>query len=315
MSTTMPAVLRYTLRRLLLMIPTFIGATLLVFLAGFALPGDPVAALGGERAMSETVRQNLIERYHLDEPVWRQYVLYMGDVMRGDLGESILRRREVNEIFSEVFPRTLRLAGLAIIVEIVIGLTAGIVAALKKDKFLDQLVLVSTTFAVAIPVFVLGFAAQSVFGIWLDWFPVGGIQDGWMSYVLPAFVLATLSLAYVARLTRTTLTESLREDYIQTAKAKGLPQTRVVGRHALRNALVPVVTFIGLDLAALMGGAVITETVFNIPGMGSTIVGAIAQRDHAIVVGFTIAAVIIYLLASLIIDLFYAVLDPRIRYE
>jgi len=297
------------------MIPTFIGATMLVFFAGFALPGDPVAALGGERAMTPSVRENLIERYHLDEPIWRQYVLYMGDVVRLDLGESILRRREVNDIFREVFPRTLQLAGLAIVIEVVIGLLAGVVAALKKDKFLDQLVLVSTTFAVAIPVFVLGFAAQTVFGIALDWFPVGGIQDGWLSYILPAFVLATLSLAYVARLTRTTLTESLREDYIQTAKAKGLPQSRVVGRHALRNALVPVVTFIGLDLAALMGGAVITETVFNIPGMGSTIVSAIGQRDHAIVVGFTMAAIVIYLLASLVIDLFYAVLDPRIRYE
>jgi len=297
------------------MIPTFIGATMLVFFAGFALPGDPVAALGGERAMTPSVRENLIERYHLDEPIWRQYVLYMGDVVRLDLGESILRRRQVNDIFREVFPRTLQLAGLAIVIEVVIGLLAGVVAALKKDKFLDQLVLVSTTFAVAIPVFVLGFAAQTVFGIALDWFPVGGIQDGWLSYILPAFVLATLSLAYVARLTRTTLTESLREDYIQTAKAKGLPQSRVVGRHALRNALVPVVTFIGLDLAALMGGAVITETVFNIPGMGSTIVSAIGQRDHAIVVGFTMAAIVIYLLASLVIDLFYAVLDPRIRYE
>jgi ABC-type dipeptide/oligopeptide/nickel transport system permease component len=303
------------MRRLLLMIPTFIGATMLVFFAGFALPGDPVAALGGERAMTPSVRENLIERYHLDEPIWRQYVLYMGDVVRLDLGESILRRRQVNDIFREVFPRTLQLAGLAIVIEVVIGLLAGVVAALKKDKFLDQLVLVSTTFAVAIPVFVLGFAAQTVFGIALDWFPVGGIQDGWLSYILPAFVLATLSLAYVARLTRTTLTESLREDYIQTAKAKGLPQSRVVGRHALRNALVPVVTFIGLDLAALMGGAVITETVFNIPGMGSTIVSAIGQRDHAIVVGFTMAAIVIYLLASLVIDLFYAVLDPRIRYE
>lgn len=297
------------------MIPTFIGATMLVFFAGFALPGDPVAALGGERAMSETVRENLIERYHLDQPIWRQYVLYMSDVVRLDLGESILRRREVNDIFREVFPRTLQLAGLAIVIEVIIGLAAGVLAALRKDQFLDQLVLVSTTFAVAIPVFVLGFAAQSVFGIALDWFPVGGIQDGWLSYVMPAFVLATLSLAYVARLTRTTLTESLREDYIQTAKAKGLPQSRVVGRHALRNALVPVVTFIGLDLAALMGGAVITETVFNIPGMGSTIVSAIGQRDHAIVVGFTMAAIVIYLMASLVIDLFYAVLDPRIRYE
>jgi ABC-type dipeptide/oligopeptide/nickel transport system permease component len=297
------------------MIPTFIGATMLVFAAGFALPGDPVAALGGERGMPPEVRQTLIERYHLDEPVWKQYILYMGDVLQGDLGESVLRRREVNEIFAEVFPRTVQLAFLAIIIEIIIGLGAGVMAALKKDKFLDQLVLVTTTFAVAIPVFVLGFAAQSLFSIKLGWFPVGGISEGWWSYVLPAFVLATLSLAYVARLTRTTLTESLREDYIKTAQAKGLPQRRVVGRHALRNALIPVVTFIGLDLAALLGGAIITETVFNIPGMGLTMVQAISSRDHAIVVGFTIAAVTIYLLASLIIDLFYAALDPRIRYE
>ena len=297
------------------MIPTFIGATLLVFFAGFALPGDPVASLGGERSMNETTRQRLIERYHLDEPVWKQYVLYMSDVVRLDLGESVTKKREVNDIFRETFPRTLRLAGFAIVVEIVVGLLAGVVAALKKDKFLDQLVLVSTTFAVAIPVFVLGFLAQTLFGIKLDWFPVGGIHNGWISFVLPGFVLATLSLAYVARLTRTTLSESLREDYIQTAKAKGLAPSRVIGRHALRNALVPVVTFIGLDLAALMGGAVITETVFNIPGIGSTIVGAIGQRDHSIVVGFTMAAVIIYLMASLVIDLLYAVLDPRIRYE
>jgi len=297
------------------MIPTFIGATLLVFFAGFALPGDPVAALSGERAMSPAIRENLIHRYHLDEPVWKQYMLYMGDVVQGDLGESVLRRREVKEIFLEAFPRTARLAGLAIIIEIIVGLGAGVMAALRKDKFLDQLVLVSTTLAVSIPIFVLGFLAQSVFGLHWDIFPVGGIQDGWFSYMLPAIVLATVSLAYVARLTRATLSETLREDYIRTARAKGLSNARVIGRHGLRNALIPVITFIGLDLAALLGGAIITETVFNIPGMGLTIVRAIGARDHAIVVGFTIAAVVIYLLASLLIDLLYAVLDPRIRYE
>ena len=298
-----------------MMVPTFIGATLLVFFAGFALPGDPVRALGGERQMSETVRQNLIQRYHLDEPVWKQYVLYMGNVLQGDLGESVIRRREVSEIFGETFPRTARLAGMAIVIEVIIGITAGVLAALRKGKFLDQLVLVSTTFAVAIPVFVMGFLAQTVLSIRLDIFPVGGIQDGTFSYVLPAFVLATLSLAYVARLTRTTLSETLREDYIKTAQAKGLAPTRVVGRHALRNALIPVVTFIGLDLAALLGGAIITETIFNIPGIGLTMVRAVSNRDHAIIVGFTMAAVTIYLMASLLIDLFYAYLDPRIRYE
>lgn len=298
-----------------MMVPTFIGATLLVFFAGFALPGDPVRALGGERQMSEQVRENLIQRYHLDEPVWKQYILYMGNVLQGDLGESVIRRRDVSEIFTEVFPRTATLAGMAIAIEVILGITAGVLAALRKDKFLDQLVLVTTTFAVAIPVFVLGFLAQTVFSIRLDIFPVGGIQEGLYSYVLPAFVLATLSLAYVARLTRTTLSETLREDYIKTAQAKGLSPMRVVGRHGLRNALIPVVTFIGLDLAALLGGAIITETIFNIPGMGLTMVRAVANRDHAIVVGFTMAAVIIYLTASLFIDLFYAYLDPRIRYE
>lgn len=303
------------MRRFAMMVPTFIGATLLVFFAGFALPGDPVRALGGERQMSEQVRENLIQRYHLDEPVWKQYILYMGNVLQGDLGESVIRRRDVSEIFTEVFPRTATLAGMAIAIEVILGITAGVLAALRKDKFLDQLVLVTTTFAVAIPVFVLGFLAQTVFSIRLDIFPVGGIQEGLYSYVLPAFVLATLSLAYVARLTRTTLSETLREDYIKTAQAKGLSPMRVVGRHGLRNALIPVVTFIGLDLAALLGGAIITETIFNIPGMGLTMVRAVANRDHAIVVGFTMAAVIIYLTASLFIDLFYAYLDPRIRYE
>lgn len=297
------------------MIPTFIGASLLVFFAGFALPGDPVAALAGERQMNPDTRQALIERYHLDEPVWKQYALYMGDVVQGDLGRSILRRRDVSDIFSETIPRTATLAGVAIVIEIIVGLSAGILAALRKGKFLDQLVLVSTTLAVSIPIFVSGYLAQSIFSIELDIFPVGGIQSGFYSYLLPGIVLAVVSLAYVARLTRTTLSETLREDYIKTAQAKGLSRRRVVARHGLRNALIPVVTFIGLDLAALLGGAIITETVFNIPGMGLTLVRAISTRDHAIVVGFTIAAVVVYLVASLIIDLLYGALDPRIRYE
>lgn len=297
------------------MIPTFIGASLLVFFAGFALPGDPVAALAGERQMNPDTRQQLIERYHLDEPVWKQYALYMGDVVQGDLGRSILRRRDVSDIFSETIPRTATLAGVAIVIEIIVGLSAGILAALRKGKFLDQLVLVSTTLAVSVPIFVSGYLAQSIFSIELDIFPVGGIQAGFYSYLLPGIVLAVVSLAYVARLTRTTLSETLREDYIKTAQAKGLSRFRVVARHSLRNALIPVVTFIGLDLAALLGGAIITETVFNIPGMGLTLVRAISTRDHAIVVGFTIAAVVVYLVASLVIDLLYGFLDPRIRYE
>ncbi len=188
-------------------------------------------------------------------------------------------------------------------------------AALRKDKFIDQLVLVTTTLVVSIPVFVLGYSAQTMLGVKLNWFPVAGLNEGAWSYVLPAFVLAALSLAYVARLTRTSLVETMRADYVRTAQAKGLKETRVIGRHALRNALIPVVTYIGLDFAFLMGGAIVTETVFSIPGVGFQLVRAIGQRDMTIVVGFTLAAVIIFLFISLLIDLVYATLDPRIRYE
>ncbi len=306
---------RYTIRRILLIIPTFIGASALIFFAGFALPGDPVSAFGGERALPEATRNALIERYRLDQPVFDQYLGYMGDVLTGDFGESVLRRRSINDIFAETFPNTLRLAALAVVFELVIGLLAGIVAALRKGKFLDSLVLVSTIIAISIPVFVLGFSLQYIVGVQWQILPVAGLQEGFRSLILPAFVLGTLSLAYVARLTRTSLAETLREDYVRTAQAKGLRHSRVIGRHALRNALIPVITFIGIDLGALMGGAIVTETIFNINGVGFNLFRAIGTRDNAIVVGFTLIAVMIYLTMSLIVDLLYAALDPRIRYE
>lgn len=307
---------RYTVRRVLLMIPTFIGASALIFFAGYALPGDPVSAFGGERELSPTVRANLEARYRLDQPLINQYVGYMKDVVVDfDLGESVLRRRSVNDIFWQAFPNTARLALLAVAIEIVIGLFAGVLAALRKGRFIDQLVLVTTTLVVSIPVFVLGFVMQNLLGVRFSIFPVAGLNEGFKSYLLPAFVLAALSLAYVARLTRTSLVETLRSDYIRTAQAKGLRPSRVVGKHALRNALIPVVTYIGIDLAFLMGGAIVTETVFNIPGVGFALFRAIGTRDNAIVVGFTLAAVILFLVISLIIDLLYALLDPRIRYE
>lgn len=307
---------RFTVRRTLLMIPTFIGASAIIFFAGFALPGDPVSAFGGERALSPATRQVLEKRYRLDQPLINQYIGYMGDVvLRQDLGESVLKRRSVNSIFWDAFPNTVRLASLAVSIEIVIGLAAGVLAALRKGRFIDQLVLISTTLIVAIPVFVLGFASQNLLGVRFRIFPIAGLNEGLKSYLLPAFVLAALSLAYVARLTRTSLVETMRQDYIRTAQAKGLRPSRVIGRHGLRNALVPVITYIGIDLAALMGGAIVTETVFNIPGVGFALVRAIGTRDNAIVVGFTLAAVMIFLVVSLLIDLLYAVLDPRIRYE
>ena len=232
-------VFRYTIRRILLIIPTFIGASALVFFAGFALPGDPVSAFAGERALPEATRKVLVERYRLDQPLVNQYLGYMGDVLTGDFGESVLKRRSVNSIFAETFPNTLKLAGLAITFELIVGLLAGIVAALRKDKFLDSLVLVTTIIAISIPVFVLGFSLQYLVGVRWQILPVAGLQEGFRSLIMPSFVLGVLSLAYVARLTRTSLAETLREDYIRTAQAKGLRSSRVIGRHALRNASDP----------------------------------------------------------------------------
>ncbi|MBA3551427.1 MAG: ABC transporter permease [Actinobacteria bacterium] len=305
---------RYTIRRLLQAIPVFFGATFIIFMMVFALPGDPIRALAGERPFSESVQRELRERYNLNDPLPVQYGKYMLALAKLDFGESFNRRR-VSDIMKERFPVTIKLALFAFLFEMFLGLIAGVLAGLRRGSFMDNLVLVSTTAVVAIPVFVLGFVAQLVLGVQLRWFPVAGIQSGFYSYLLPAMVLGSLSLVYIARLTRTSLVENLRSDYIRTATAKGLPRTRVVGRHALRNSLIPVVTFLGVDLGALMGGAIITEGIFNIPGIGREIFQAVRSQEGAVVVGIVTALVLIYILANLVVDLLYAVLDPRIRYD
>ena len=305
---------RYVARRLLQAIPVFFGATFIVFAMVYAIPGDPIRALNGERPISESAQAVLRERYNLDDPLAVQYAKYVGGLLTGDFGETF-RGQPVWDIMKEKFPVTARLALAAFIFEGVLGLIAGILAGLRRGSFMDNLVLVSTTFIVAIPVFVLGFVAQLVLGVQLGWFPIAGIQDGWFSYVLPAMVLGSLSLVYIARLTRTSLVENLRSDYIRTAEAKGLPRRRVVGRHALRNSLIPVVTFLGVDLGTLMAGAIITEGIFNIPGVGREVFLAVQGQEYAVVVGIVTAGILIFILMNLVVDLFYAVLDPRIRYE
>lgn len=305
---------RYTIRRLLQAIPVFFGATFIIFMMVFALPGDPIRALGGERPFSESVQRELRDRYNLDDPLPIQYGKYILNLAKFDFGESF-NQRKVSDIMKERFPVTIKLALFAFLFEMFLGLIAGVLAGLRRGSFMDNLVLVSTTAVVAIPVFVLGFIAQLVLGVQLRWFPVAGIQQGYYSYLLPAMVLGSLSLVYIARLTRTSLVENLRSDYIRTATAKGLPRTRVVGRHALRNSLIPVVTFLGVDLGALMGGAIITEGIFNIPGIGREIFQAVRSQEGAVVVGIVTALVLIYIFANLVVDLLYAVLDPRIRYD
>jgi oligopeptide transport system permease protein len=305
---------RYLARRLLQFIPVFVGATLLIFLMVWAIPGDPIAALAGDRHMSETVREEIRDRYNLNDSLIVQYGKYMGGVFQGDFGDDF-RGRPVTDLLSQRLPITARLALLAFGFEVVLGIAAGILAGVRKGGFLDNLVLVSTLVVIAIPIFVLGFLAQLLLGVRFAWFPVAGIQHGLFSYLLPAMVLGSVSLAYVARLTRTSVVENLRADYVRTATAKGLARRRVVGIHALRNSLIPVVTFLAVDLGALMGGAIITETIFNIPGIGRAVFEGVQRQEGTVVVGIVTFLVVVYMMANLLVDLLYAVLDPRIRYE
>ena len=305
---------RYLIRRFLHFIPVFFGATLLIFALVFVMPGDPIRALAGERAMPASVLQALTAEYNLDKPLWQQYGLYITGVFQGDFGTDF-RGRPVSDLITQRLPITARLALVAFLFEMVIGLAAGIVAGVRKQKFFDTLVLFSTLIVISIPIFVLGFLAQLLVGVRFGLLPIAGINQGWLSYILPGLVLGSVSLAYVARLTRTSLVENLRADYVRTARAKGLAPRRVIGIHALRNSLIPVVTFLAVDLGALMGGAIITETIFNIPGLGRAVFEGVQSQEGTVVVGITTFLVVVYMVSSLLVDLLYSVLDPRIRYE
>ncbi|WP_431680257.1 ABC transporter permease [Kitasatospora sp. KL5] len=312
---------RYVIRRLIQAIPVLLGATLLIYYLVNALPGDPVQALSGEKRPDPLVAALIREKYHLNDPFLVQYWHYISGVFTGNLGED-MRGRAVIDMISEALPYTVNLALVAFAIEALIGVSAGVLAALRRGKFLDQLVLITTLLVISIPVFVLGSALQLVLGVKLrndygiDFFPVSfKDEDGLRAYLLPAFVLASTSLAYVARLTRTSLMETMRADYVRTAVAKGLSRRRVIGRHALRNALIPIVTFLGADLGALMGGAVITEKLFNIHGVGGLLAQSIYNKQGVVIVGVVTLLVLVYLVANLLVDMLYAVLDPRIRYE
>ena len=294
-------------------IPLFFGATFLIYALVFLIPGDPIRALAGERTMSPAVRDALTERYNLNDPFPVQYFEYVTGVFQGDFGTDF-RNREVRDILIEHIPRTALLAIMAFGFEIVIGLASGVVAGVRQKGFVDSLVLVSTLVVIAIPIFVLGFLAQLILGVELGWFAVAVGKQGWTSYLLPAMVLGSVSLAYIARLTRASIVENLRADYVRTATAKGLTRGRVVGVHTLRNSMIPVVTYLGVDLGALMGGAIITETIFNIPGLGRAVFEGVQAQEGTVVVGIATFLIVIFMVTSLLVDLLYAVLDPRIRY-
>ena len=304
---------KYVIRRLLQMIPVIIGVTFLIYASVYAL-GDPTLGRCGERACPPGYIAKFRADYNLDKPLIVQYLLYMGNLVQGDLGTNFYGNKVLDELASR-WPTTLRLGTMALVIETVIGITAGVLAGIRRGKFVDNLVTVSTLFLISIPIFVIGSVAQLVFGVRLGWFPVTATQGTTYQLIMPAFVLASASLAYIARLMRANLAENLRADYVRTAKAKGLTNARTVGVHTLRNSLIPVITYIGIDVGALMGGAIVTERIFNINGIGNFLYRSIGQKDGASVVGTITCLVLIYLFVNLLVDILYGFLDPRISHD
>ena len=307
--------LRYIGRRLLQTIPVFFGATFLIFAMVYLMPGDPVAALGGDRGLSEAAAAQIRAQYNLDKPFWMQYLLYLKGVFTLDFGTAF-NGQKVTSIMATAFPTTAKLALYALAIETILGIGLGVVAGMRRGKWFDSSILVVSLLLISVPTFVLGFVLQYVLGVQLAILPTtASASVDLRSLTMPAMVLGGVSLAYVIRLTRQSVSENVSADYVRTARAKGLTNRAVMSRHILRNSLIPVATFLGGDLGALMGGAIITEGIFNINGVGGTLWQAIRLGEAPTVVSITTVLVLVYILANLVVDLLYAVLDPRIRYE
>lgn len=304
---------KYIVRRLLQMIPVIILSTFLIYAMVFAMPGDPTAGKCGERPCPAAYVEKFNEKYHLDDPLPVQYGYYAKNVLQGDFGENQYGNSVAEEL-GERFTVTGKLAVMALVFEGVIGIIAGVLAGLRKGGFIDNLVLISTLFVISVPIFVVGFAARYFLGLKWGIFPAlaSGKDPSFYSLIMPAMVLGSTSLAYIARLMRTNIAENIKSDYVRTAKAKGLSPKRIIGIHTLRNSMIPVITFMGYDFGALLGGAIVTEGIFNIMGVGGYIFTGIHNRDGIAVVGAVTALVIVYLVMNLIVDLLYGALDPRI---
>ncbi|CAM4062381.1 ABC transporter permease subunit [Helcobacillus massiliensis] len=304
----------YIGRRLLQIIPVFLGATLLIYLMMFSTGSDPIQAIAGEKALPPSVEAQLRAQYNLDKPILVQWFLYIVGVIQGDFGLNLSGRPIIDDI-RRAFPVTAKLAIMAVIIEAIFGIVAGVIAGLKKGTWIDTTFLMLSLLVIAVPTFVIGFVAQVILGVQLKLVPVNvGNDPSFMNLLLPATVLGAVSFAYVLRLTRTSVAENVPADHVRTAKAKGLSSGALVSKHILRNSLIPVVTFIGADLGALMGGAIVTEGIFNINGVGSLLFRALQRSDSPTTVSVVTLMVIIFLISNLIVDVLYAVLDPRIRY-
>lgn len=336
---------KYILKRVLQFIPVFIGVTMILFAMKAVVPGDPVKIItGGKQVTPETelqirISNGLIETDENNKPIydengdtiptplWKQYLTYMNDLLHGDLGTSYTRNLKVADILADKYPNTVKLAIVAILIEAVVGIGAGMVSAIKRYSFWDVLVTLVTSVLVAMPAFWLGMLLQLFFGVFMKnatdgafYLPISGAGgsnsefESWVHYILPAVTLAAVSTAYTARIMRSQLLEVLNQDYIRTAKAKGLSRSAIIWHHALKNALIPVVTYIGIDFGGMLAGAILTETVFNWPGVGYEIYRAVTQRDWPIVLGGVTVIVIVVMVINLLVDISYAFLDPRIRF-
>jgi len=306
---------RYAVRRAVELVVVFLGVTLVIYLMVFALPGDPIRALGGDRPLPDTVVAELRSRYHLDEPVLQQYLRYLGGLLTGDLGTNFSGQSVASRLESR-WPVTITLALTAWGIEVVLGVLLGLFAGLRRGRAGDHVVLAGTILATSVPVFVVAVTAQLVLGVRLGWFPVAGTAAGWpTSYLLPAAVIAVFGLASVTRLMRGSVVDTLQSDFVRTLRAKGLRGRQVVGVHVMRNSAIPVLTFLAIDLGFLLGGTVVVEGVFNLPGVGQLLFQAIRGHEGPTVVGVSTALIIIFLLTNLVVDLLSSVLDPRIRHE
>ena len=303
----------YILRRVAQMIPVFIGATLLVYAMVFLLPGDPVTAMFGEKPVNEGVAEQIRSQYNLDKPFLVQYLLYLKGVFGGDLGLDFSKQPVIATLM-RAYPTTVKLALMAIVIETVVGVVFGVIAGLRKGGWFDSTALVISMLLIAVPTFVMGRVLQVLGNKW-SWLPptTASLEPTFNELLLPAAVLAGVSIAYVMRLTRTSMAENATADYVRTARAKGLSNFRVNQRHILRNSLIPVVTFLGTDLGFLMGGAIVTETIFNVKGVGWNLYMGILKGHAPTVVSLVTVLVLVFIVANLIVDLLYALIDPRIR--
>jgi dipeptide transport system permease protein len=331
---------RFILNRLALVIPTFIGISILSFSFIRLLPGDPVDVLAGERSMSAARRTELLHAFGLDQPLWKQYLDYLWRALHGDMGTSISTAHSITGEFLTLFPATIELTVSAMIFATILGVFLGILAASRRGSWLDQLTMGTALVGYSMPIFWWGLLLIIVFAAGLHWLPVSGrisldfyfkpitgfmlidsllsgqkgaFQSALQHLVLPTIVLGTIPLAVIARQTRSAMLEVLGEDYVRTARSKGLSEQRVVGIHAFRNALIPVVTTIGLQVGTLLAGAILTETIFSWPGIGKWMIDAIGHRDYTVVQGGLLLIALIVMVVNLIVDLLYAFINPRIR--